>query len=169
MSYKNTQEWANASRKAGEDMRQMEIWRERLNKEKINVRAVVPYRVAPGELAQISRGLPLKPTSYDPHNVTELADVNGDGTISDRERVNFERAMRLVSAPEKDSPARRSLYSSTEAQEYGWMLERKQHRRLASSAQKWVRAKSSCDLVTYADAYVTMAKHSPFAKAAHRA
>ena len=64
------------------------------------------------------------------------------------------------------NPTQKSTHAMTEAQIYGWMLERPQSRSMQRSASKWNRGKASCEIVSYADAYVTMAKCSPFAKAA---
>ena len=80
-----------------------------------------PFRIAPREMQQISQGLPLKPTQYDPHDVRNFADVNGDGDISEKEQANFDNALALM----KDVayvPTQKGLFPATEAQEQGWLV-----------------------------------------------
>mgnify|MGYP007024418474 CR=1 FL=1 len=78
---------------AAEAARDQQIWRERLRREHRAAGRAAPFRIAPREMQQISQGLPLKPTQYDPHDVRNLADVNGDGDISEKEQANFDTAL----------------------------------------------------------------------------
>ena len=106
---------------AAEAARDQQIWRERLRREHRAAGRAAPFRIAPREMQQISQGLPLKPTQYDPHDVRNLADVNGDGDISEKEQANFATALALM----KDVayvPAQKGLFPATEAQEHGWLV-----------------------------------------------
>ena len=92
-------------------------------------------------------------------------DLNNDGTITEEEKEKYNEMFSALGSVDR-KPTSKSAVHMTEAQVYGWMLERPQSRSMQRSASKWSRGKSSCEIVTYADAYVTMAKCSPFAKAA---
>ena len=106
---------------AAEAARDQQIWRERVRCEHRSAGRAAPFRIAPREMQQISQGLPLKPTQYDPHDVRNFADVNGDGDISEKEQANFDNALALM----KDVayvPTQKGLFPATEAQEHGWLV-----------------------------------------------
>lgn len=105
-----------------------------------------------------------KPIHSDPKMIHQM-DLNNDGTITEEEKERYNAMWGALGSVDKN-PTQKSTHAMTEAQIYGWMLERPQSRSMQRSASKWNRGKASCEIVSYADAYVTMAKCSPFAKAA---
>ena len=136
-----------------------EIWREHIRKENQSVSS--PSQSSFRLNVKSLNILATKPHAADPTAKPDTSGVRSKLKLDKHSENGLFGVMPPVTAPKSGVP-------TTASQEYGWLLNRRTHKSIASFRERWHKGHSKCDVTSYADSFAVMTRKSPFSAKSQR-